>query len=72
MSIEEPITTSYNPVTTAQKAAVPIVVMVGVEVAAALLPKMGVDLGRDLLYQIGILAYSGFLGFTNWLKNKHK
>lgn len=62
----------YSKGQTAVKAAVPLVVIAGVEAASALLPLVNVNIDKATLYTIGVGCYSAYVAVSNWFKNRKK
>ena len=63
---------TYSIAKTATKAAPPLLVLLLVPAAKALLSAAGITMDDQQLYTIALSSYGGIIALLNWIKNRKK
>jgi hypothetical protein len=71
MADESPPDT-YSAGPTIFKGALPLGILAGVEILSTILVSVGVHVPKEMLYQGGVVIYSGIMALVNWIKNRKK
>jgi hypothetical protein len=61
---------TYDVGKTISKGAVPVALVGLVELLAVLLPKIGIQVEKSVLYSVAVSGYGALMAFVNWLKNR--